>query len=48
MGDYPAAESIVDRLKNNAYTVELKGDISMRERWMDEEPREYARRQDED
>ena len=32
MGDYPAAESIVDRLKNNAYKVELKGEISMRER----------------
>lgn len=42
MGDYPAAESIVDRLKNNAYTVELKGEVSMRERCMDEELRAYA------
>ena len=42
MGDYPAAESIVDRLKNNAYKVELKGEISMRERCMDEELRAYA------
>lgn len=42
MGDYPAAESIVDRLKNNAYKVELKGEASMRERCMDEELRAYA------
>ncbi|HAM14913.1 MAG TPA: hypothetical protein DCP91_03435 [Eggerthellaceae bacterium] len=42
MGDYPAAESIVDRLKNNAYAVELKGEVSMRERCMDEELRAYA------
>ena len=42
MGDYPAAESIVDRLKNNAYKVELKGETSMRERCMDEELRAYA------
>ena len=42
MGDYPAAESIVDRLKNNAYKVELKGEVSMRERCMDEELRAYA------
>lgn len=42
MGDYPAAESIVDRLKNNAYVVELKGEASMRERCMDEELRAYA------
>lgn len=42
MGDYPAAESIVDRLKNNAYVVELKGEISMRERCMDEELRAYV------
>jgi len=47
MGDYPAAESIVDRLKNNAYTVELKGEVSMRERCMDEELRAYAQRQNE-
>ena len=31
-----------DRLKNNAYKVELKGEISMRERCMDEELRAYA------
>ena len=42
MGDYPAAESIVDRLKNNAYKVELKGEVSMRESCMDEELRAYA------
>ena len=47
MGDYPAAESIVDRLKNNAYTVELKGEVSMRERCMDEELRAYAQCQNE-
>jgi hypothetical protein len=45
MGDYPAAESIVDRLKNNAYVVELRGEVSMRERCMDEELRAYAGRQ---
>ena len=45
MGDYPAAESIVDRLKNNAYIVELKGEASMRERCMDEELRAYAGKQ---
>ena len=32
MGDYPAAESIVGRLKNSAYKVEIKSEISMRER----------------
>lgn len=42
MGDYPAAESIVDRLKNSAYKVELKGETSMRGRCMDEELRAYA------
>lgn len=45
MGGYPAAESIVDRLKNNAYVVELKGETSMRERCMDEELRAYAKQQ---
>ena len=37
MGGYPAAESVVDRVKNRAYTIELKGDKSMRERFMDPE-----------
>ena len=45
MGGYPAAESIVDRLKNNAYVLELKGEASMRERCMDEELRAYAKQQ---
>lgn len=45
MGGYPAAESIVDRLKNNAYVLELKGETSMRERCMDEELKEYAEQQ---
>ena len=45
MGGYPAAESVVDRIKNRAYTIELKGDVSMRERFMDEELRVYADRQ---
>lgn len=45
MGGYPAAESIVDRLKNNAYVLELKGETSMRERCMDEELRAYASQQ---
>lgn len=48
MGGCSAAESIVDRLKNNAYTVEPKGGVSMRERCMDGEPRAYAEKQDED
>lgn len=34
-----------DRLKNNAYVIELKGEVSMRERCMDEELRAYAERQ---
>ena len=42
MGSYPAAESIVDRLKNNAYAIELHGEVSMREKCMDEELRAYA------
>jgi len=45
MGGYPAAESVVDRIKNNAYVIELKGDISMRERYMDEELRGHAKQQ---
>ena len=47
MGDYPAAASIVGRLKNNAYKVEIKGEISIRERYMDKGLRAYAQRQDE-
>ena len=39
MGGYPAAESVVDRVKNNAYKVMIEGDISMRERCMDEDLR---------
>ena len=46
MGGYPAAESVVDRLKNRAYTVELKGEVSMRERFMDPEIRAYAGKRD--
>ena len=42
MGGYPAAESVVDRVKNRAYTIELKGDVSMRERFMDPEIRAYV------
>ena len=42
MGGYPAAESVVDRIKNRAYVIELKGELSMRERFMDEELRAYA------
>lgn len=45
MGGYPAAESIVDRLKNSAYVIELEGETSMRERCMDEELRAYANQQ---
>lgn len=41
MGGYPAAESVVDRIKNNAHVIELKGDTSMRERYMDEELKKY-------
>ena len=42
MGGYPDAESIVDRIKNNSYKLELKGEISMRERCMAEELRRNA------
>lgn len=37
MGGYPAAESVVGRIKSNAYKVMIEGDISMRERCMDED-----------
>ena len=40
--DYPTAESIMNRLKNNAYKVELKDDASMRKRCVDKELRAYA------
>lgn len=43
MGGYPAAESIVDRIKHNAYVIELKGEKSMRERFMDEEVKRNGR-----
>jgi len=43
MGGYPAAESVVDRIRNNAYVIELKGDRSMRERYMDEELRSHVK-----
>jgi DNA replication protein DnaC len=43
MGGYPAAESVVDRIKNNSYVVELKGEMSMRERYMDEELKNHAK-----
>lgn len=45
MGGYPAAESVVDRIKNNAYIIELKGKMSMRERYMDEELKSHAEQQ---
>ncbi len=39
MGGYPAAESIVDRIRNNSYKVLLQGDKSMRERCMGDDIR---------
>lgn len=44
MGGFPTAESVVDRLKNSSYQILLKGEVSMRERFMDEELRAYAQR----
>ena len=42
-----ANPALTEALKNNAYTVELKGEVSMRERRMDEELRAYAQRRNE-
>ena len=47
MESRPFFAVITNRLKNNSYKVELKGEVSMRERCMDEELRAYAKRQDE-
>lgn len=39
MGGYPAAESVVDRIKDDACKVMIEGDVSIRERCMDEDLR---------
>lgn len=47
MGDYHATKSIVDRLKNNAYTVEIEGKASMRKHCTGEKLETYTQRQNE-